>query len=96
MIAVTRASHANDVVLNYNIENICLLDSSFIFIIRSMYSLYRLFANSNRAIFLEEISLLNFIYIYVYNLEIIWKNREKKFYINFIYYSPEEYFIKHR
>lgn len=96
MIAVMRASHANDVVLNYNIENICLLDSSFIFIIRSMYSLYRLFANSNRAIFLEEISLLNFIYIYVYNLEIIWKNREKKFYINFIYYSPEEYFIKHR
>lgn len=70
MIAVMRASHANDVVLNYNIENICLLDSSFIFIIRSMYSLYRLFANSNRAIFLEEISLLNFIYIYMC---IIWK-----------------------
>lgn len=48
------ASDAND-VLNYNIENICLLDSSFIFIVRNMYLQYRLFANSN----------LSFIYIYV-------------------------------
>lgn len=75
------ASNANDVVLNYNIENICLLDSSFIFIIRNMYLQYRLFANSN----------LSFIYI-----RIIWKLkiRENKFYVNFIYYFPEEYFIK--
>lgn len=56
------ASDANDVVLNYNIENICLLDSSFIFIIRNMYLQYRLFANSNLSFI--------YIYIYTYNLEI--------------------------